>query len=251
MSKITMTKEFVNPVKEMEWSSEGVAQEGADQTIVYMDEDRGTYCRILRFPEEFGEHTENPEHSCCTHNFDEMVYIAYGGAINRRLGYRYHTGSISNFPAGVNHGPLWTPFGALLVEFRHYRDEHLKGIKGDGETQDKEFLNPLEDMKWIADGVRPAGASEAIVYKDKDLGSYCRAVRLPVGFGENGGSSEDGCYVNEYDEVMFIVSGGLINRRLGHRYQPGEIAVFPAGVKHGPFEAPFGALLIGFCHYRK
>ncbi len=251
MSKMTTTKEFLDPYKDFKWTSEGVAQEGAVQTIVYLDEDRGTYCRMLRFPEAFGEVTDDPTHSCCSHNFDELVFIASGGAINRRLDCRYYPGTIASFPAGINHGPLWTPFGALLVEFRHYRDEHLKGIKGEGETEKREFINPVSDLEWSSEGVAQEGAKQTIIYRDEDMGTYCRMLHLPEGFSEGKESYDHACCSHDFDEIVFIVTGGAINRRLGYRYHPGTIAVFPAGVDHGPLETPFGALLLEFRHYRK
>lgn len=95
------------------------------------------------------------------------------------------------------------------------------------------------------------GASELILYRDKESGTYARLFRFPVGFGEGishtGGSS--GFSHDEFDEVVYILSGGLINRRLGHRYQPGCVAVFPKGTSHGPFEAPFGVLTLELRHF--
>ncbi|MGQ9648144.1 MAG: hypothetical protein ACUVWO_16580 [Thermodesulfobacteriota bacterium] len=244
---ITTRKEFYEPLTELKWDTEGVTQAGATRTLVYRDKDSGTYCRILKFPEGFGEGKteEENQHACCDHDFDEIVFIATGGVINRRLGYRYHVGSISKFLKGIGHGPLEAPFGCLLVEFRHYveRDRIVGKM-----TTEKEFLQPGIDLKWTKERVMEAGVESALVYHDKEgSGSYCHIVKLPEGFHEGRKEVEK---ENDYDAVIYIASGGLINRRLGYRYNPGTIGVIPKGTSYGPLEAPFGALLVEFCHYR-
>jgi|GEM_PF-1740404 len=253
MDKMTMHKEFLDPVSELNWSTDGVTQEGATAALVYRYKENGTYCRILRFPEGFheGRSAEENQKACCFHDFDEVVYIATGGAINRRLGYRYNPGSIAYFPKGVNHGPLETPFGALLVEFRHYVDRPSapadKNI-----TTSKEFLDPLSEIQWSREGVTQEGAAACLVYRDEESGTYCRILRFPEGFHEGRTPEENqkACCFHDFDEIVYVMSGGVINRRLGYRYPAGSIAVFPAGVSHGPLEAPFGALLLEFRHYR-
>ncbi|MGB9627139.1 MAG: hypothetical protein ACPL6D_00640 [Thermodesulfobacteriota bacterium] len=257
MEKITQHKEFIDPISELTWSTEGVTQEGAVACLVYRDEDWGTYCRILRFPEGFHENVPvKDEEGCCFHEFDEVVYIATGGAINRRLGYWYKQGDIGTFPNRISHGPLEAPFGALLVEFRHYVEKMNPTADPSGKlnvTKTKEWLNPLTDLKWSTEGVTERGATSALVYHDGEVGTYCRILKLPERYNE--GISEEefkkALYVHDFDEVVYIISGGLLNRRLGYRYHPGMIGVFHAGVSHGPFEAPFGALLLQFRHYRK
>ena len=243
---ITTRKEFFDPLSELKWDTEGVTQANSTRTLVYRDKDSGTYCRILKFPEGFseGRTAEENDHACCDHEFDEMVYVATGGVINRRLGCYYDVGAIAEFPKGVGHGPLEAPFGCLLVEFRHFveRDRIVGKM-----TTEKEFHQPGE-LKWSTERVKEAGAESALVYHDKGgSGSYCHFVRLPREFHVGRTEVES---ANDYDSVIYIVSGGLINRRLGFRYHPGTIAVFPKGVSYGPFEAPFGALLLEFRHFK-
>jgi len=253
MDKITMHKEFLDPISELNWSTEGVTQEGASACLVYRYKDNGSYCRILRFPEGFheGRTEEENKNACCFHEFDEIVYVASGGAINRRLGHRYLPGTIACFPKGVAHGPLEAPFGALLVEFRHYVKKEPASLDKSVTTK-KEFLNPLTDIQWSTEGVTQEGASACLVYRDEDSGTYCRILRFPEGFHEGRTEEENrtACCFHEFDEIVYVMSGGVINRRLGYRYPVGTIAVFPAGVSHGPLEAPFGALLLEFRHYR-
>ena len=113
-------------------------------------------------------------------------------------------------------------------------------------TKDVEFNDPFDAFEWRTEGVHPAGAAEAIIYRDEGSGTYCRILRLPPGFK---GGTEPLCH--EFDEVVFIVSGGLVNQRLGQIYEAGTVAVFPAGTKHGPLAAPVGAVNLEFRHYRQ
>ena len=248
MDNITKTREFIDPTScIMEWRT--CSAQGASEIIFYRDEDSGTYARMFRFPVGFGEGVpyKEGEGGFSHDEFDEVVYIASGGLINKRLGYRYQPGMVAVFPKGTAHGPFLTPFGILTLEFRHY----CKKNKTSDITKTPEFIEPTSKFQW-ADCV-PQGYEEMIFYRDEDLGTHARLVRLPVGFGEGvpykegkGGFGHD-----EFDEIVYIASGGLINKRLGYRYQPGTVAVFPKGTSHGPFEAPFGALTVEFRHYKK
>ena len=113
-------------------------------------------------------------------------------------------------------------------------------------TTEIEFHDAFEAYEWKTEGVKPDGASEAIIYRDENNGSHCRILRLPPGFKGGKEPLEHDC-----DEIVFIVSGDMINTRLGHRYSPGSVAVFPAGTKHGPLAAPDGAVTFEFRYYKK
>lgn len=115
---------------------------------------------------------------------------------------------------------------------------------GKKSTMEMEFVLPQEGYDWITEGVKPPGGSEAIIYKDKTIGTYCRVLSLPKGF--KGGTEP---LAHDCDEIVFIVSGKMINTCSGHEYGPGTVAVFPAGNKHGPMAAPDGAMTIEFRHY--
>jgi mannose-6-phosphate isomerase-like protein (cupin superfamily) len=113
-------------------------------------------------------------------------------------------------------------------------------------TQDVEFHDISEKYEWVTEGVKPPGGSEAIVFHDENNGSHCRFLRLPPGFKGGKEPLEHDC-----DEIVFIISGDMINTRLGHRYSPGTVAVFPKGTKHGPLAAPDGAVTLEFRYYKK
>lgn len=116
MDNITNSSEFIIPEKEHEWTQVETLPKGAKECILYRDEDSGTYSRLIRFETGFRGTKETLEH-----DFDEVVYIISGGAVNERIGAYYPAGSVAVFPAGTKHGPLHFPVGGLVVEFRHYR----------------------------------------------------------------------------------------------------------------------------------
>lgn len=116
MDNITATAEFIVPEKKLEWTQVKTLPEGAKECILYKDEDSGTYSRLIRFETGFRGTKEPLEH-----DFDEVVYIVSGGAVNERIGAYYPAGSVAVFPAGTKHGPLHFPVGGLVIEFRHYR----------------------------------------------------------------------------------------------------------------------------------
>lgn len=110
-----------------------------------------------------------------------------------------------------------------------------------------EFINPLEDKEdeWKTEGVKPAGGKEMILYHDKETGSHCRLLKLKP--GHKGGSVP---LQHDCDEFVYILSGGLVNERLGCRYEAGSVAVFPKGTKHGPLDAPVGAMTLELRIYK-
>lgn len=107
-----------------------------------------------------------------------------------------------------------------------------------------EFLDLLDEFPWHTEDVAPPGSTEAIIYRDKTSKTYCRALRLPIGF--KGGLEP---LRHDFDEVVFVVSGHLINISTGMSYGPGSVAVFPSGTAHGPFATPCGAVTLEFRHY--
>ena len=112
-------------------------------------------------------------------------------------------------------------------------------------TSGIEFKDILEKGEWQTEGVKPAGGKEIILYHDEASGTHCRLLRLEPGFKGGSEPLEHDC-----EEVVYIISGGLVNTRLGHIYEAGTVAVFPKGVKHGPLAAPVGALTLEVRHYK-
>jgi hypothetical protein len=122
MKNLTTEAEFRSigtvghPDKTREWHHVEGMPKGVEESILYRDEKTGTYSRLLRYEPGY-KGLDQP----MVHDFDEVVYIAEGTAYNPRLGITYEAGSVAVFPAGTHHGPLASPTGGLLVEFRYYK----------------------------------------------------------------------------------------------------------------------------------
>lgn len=111
-------------------------------------------------------------------------------------------------------------------------------------TQGNEFVEISAIPGWTSKNVQPPGGLENIFYRDSRGKTYCRFLELPRGFKGGRDPLKHDC-----DEIVFIVSGTLVNTITGKEYGTGSIAVFPAGTQHGPLAAPEGATTLEFRHY--
>jgi hypothetical protein len=109
----------------------------------------------------------------------------------------------------------------------------------------REFKDPESISGWRPVSGLPEGASEIILYRDKDSGTYCRLLRVESSFP---GSEQP--LKHDFDEVVYIIRGGLVDSVTGEVYPAGTVAFFRKGVEHGPHRAPVGALMIEFRHYK-
>lgn len=109
----------------------------------------------------------------------------------------------------------------------------------------KEFKDPESISEWRAVSGLPKGVSELILYRDEDSGTYCRLLRVEPDFP---GSKQP--LRHDFDEVVYIIRGGLIDSVTGEVYRAGSVAFFPKGFEHGPHTAPVGALMIEVRHYK-
>lgn len=113
-------------------------------------------------------------------------------------------------------------------------------------NENKEFKSP-EGMQWLkVGGFSQDGIFEKIIYRDERQGTYVRLLRLDPGF-----QSGEKPLKHDFDEVVWVLEGYSINGISGDRNDKGMFAVFPAGLEHGPFKYPEGALFLEFRHYPK
>ena len=89
------------------------------------------------------------------------------------------------------------------------------------------------------------GASEQILYRDADTGTYVRLLRMPPDF-----RSGEQPLQHTFDEVVYVLEGIWVDLTSGARRGPGTVAVFPAGTPHGPFGYPEGALFLEVRHFK-
>jgi hypothetical protein len=107
----------------------------------------------------------------------------------------------------------------------------------------RDFKSPESVSKWTQLSGFPPGVEELIIYRDKNSQTYARLVRMPVGFP---GAAK---LKHDFDEVVYIVQGGIVDTVTKKGYPEGHFAFFPKGLEHGPLASPVGALVIEFRHY--
>lgn len=116
MKKNLDRPEFVDPESILKWRPVEGNNEGAWEMILYLDQESGTYARLLKL---------DPGHkglaAPMTHAFDEVVFNLTGEIVDDITGTVYGPGTYAHFPAGQQHGPYSCPTGSLAIEFRHYR----------------------------------------------------------------------------------------------------------------------------------
>ena len=108
----------------------------------------------------------------------------------------------------------------------------------------REFKSPESVSDWKQVANLPPGAEEIILYRDEKSGTYARILRLPPGF--KGG---DKPLKHDFDEVVYIAQGGIVDAFTKTAYPTGYYANFPEGLEHGPLDAPVGAIFLEFRHY--
>jgi hypothetical protein len=109
----------------------------------------------------------------------------------------------------------------------------------------REFKFPESVSEWKQVSNLPAGVEEIILYRDENSGTYARMLKISPGF--KGG---DKPLKHDFDEVVYIVQGGIVDVLMNKPYPAGTFAFFPEGLEHGPLAAPVGALFIEFRHYK-
>ncbi|MFQ5711823.1 MAG: cupin domain-containing protein [Candidatus Geothermarchaeales archaeon] len=104
----------------------------------------------------------------------------------------------------------------------------------------REFKNPYA-LEWRED---VKGTWEIILSRDEKTGTYSRLLRTEPGWRSGK------VLIHDFDEIVYILKGGIINEETGEVYQTGTYAFFPAGTKHGPFLTPIGVVTLEFRHYK-
>lgn len=122
MNKKLEAPEFVDPESVLQWRPVAGNPPGAWELILYIDENTGTYARLLKLDPG---HQGQP--SPMTHGFEEIVYNLTGEIVDDITGKVYGPGTYAHFPAGQQHGPYSCPEGSLAIEFRYYKPKDESG----------------------------------------------------------------------------------------------------------------------------
>lgn len=106
------------------------------------------------------------------------------------------------------------------------------------------FVAPELFGKWEdEEGHEGQGRYVIFPYRDPKSGTYARFLKVDPGW--KGTESK----THPYNEVSYIIKGGIIDLSNNKVYREGDIAYFPKGVPHGPFYYPLGVFKIEFRHY--
>jgi len=102
----------------------------------------------------------------------------------------------------------------------------------------------VEKLQWIPDPIHRERAPEKILHKDAKTHAYSRLIKTSIGF------SGEKMLVHDFDEFVYIIRGGMINKRNGNVYPIHSIGYFSLGMGHGPFETPVGDINLEFRYYK-
>lgn len=108
--------------------------------------------------------------------------------------------------------------------------------------EEKEFFD-INALSWRPVEGYPEGCWERILSSD-ETGWYTRILRFEPGVETTETLTHD------FWEEVYILKGGLIDKRTGDIYPEGTYACRPPGMKHGPYKAPIGCITIEFRYYR-
>lgn len=112
--------------------------------------------------------------------------------------------------------------------------------------EDMEFSDPTtadSQFEWEQAQGYPEGIHEMILSEDED-GSQTRFLRFEPG------AEGDELLEHDFYEEVYIIEGGLIDKRLGEAFTRGMYAYRTPGMEHGPYVAPVGCTTIEFRYYK-
>lgn len=112
-------------------------------------------------------------------------------------------------------------------------------------TEDMEFFDPTtadSDFEWQPAPGYPEGGYELVLYQDDD-GGQTRLLRIEPGV------ETDEVLTHDFYEEVYIIEGGLIDKRLDEVFTAGMYACRTPEMEHGPYAAPVGCTTIEFRYY--
>lgn len=107
---------------------------------------------------------------------------------------------------------------------------------------EREFFD-VEQVPWRPVAGYPDGCYEKILSVDEATGAYTRLLRFDPGVETYETLRHD------FWEEVYILQGGLIDKRDGKAYTAGMYACRPPGMEHGPYKAPVGFLALEIRYY--
>ncbi|NIM95431.1 MAG: hypothetical protein GTO18_17175 [Anaerolineales bacterium] len=107
-----------------------------------------------------------------------------------------------------------------------------------------EFIDCDTTYKWRSVEGDTLGIKEKILSEDPETGDYTRLVKFPPGIK----TSET--LIHDFWEEVYILSGSLIDIEKEETYLPGYYGCRPPGMKHGPYNIPFGCKIFEIRYYK-
>lgn len=107
-------------------------------------------------------------------------------------------------------------------------------------TEDMEFFDPIAEdsgFEWQSAPGYDEGGDELVLYEN-DNGRQTRLLRLAPG------TETDKVLTHDFYEEVYIIEGGLIDKRLDEVFTAGMYACRTPGMEHGPYKAPAGCTTI-------
>jgi hypothetical protein len=110
-----------------------------------------------------------------------------------------------------------------------------------------EFADPLAQGEWRAiDEDKTGELEEMILSFDPETGDYTRLLRFPPGAD----TTINGTLTHTFWEEVWILSGSIVDTRLGAEFRAGTYACRPPGMPHGPWTSKGGAMTLEIRYHR-
>ena len=103
-------------------------------------------------------------------------------------------------------------------------------------------VQDVEHIPWqlTKGGGNAPGIYERILSNDPETGNITRLVKVDPGMETFEIASHDAW------EELWIIKGGMIDKRNNQVFTDGMYGCRPPGTEHGPFSFPIGALMLEF-----
>lgn len=101
-----------------------------------------------------------------------------------------------------------------------------------------EFFTP-SGLPWRPAPGRAGGLHEQVIAEDAEAGVMTRFLRFEPGCD----TSPNGILEHDFWEEICIISGSVVDLRLGLEFTAGMVACRPPGMPHGPWRSERGCLM--------
>lgn len=108
--------------------------------------------------------------------------------------------------------------------------------------KEMEFFD-VDVIPWKPVKGFPSGVYEKILSHDPETGSYTRLLKFEAGV------ETKETLIHDFWEEVYILKGSLIDTAKKLTFPEGSYACRPPGMKHGPYQVPFGCITFEIRYY--